>query len=405
MAKVTVVGQGYVGLPLALQVALVGHNVVGFDIDEFKIAQLKLGITQIPDVDSKVINLLLSENKYIPSCDPRLMNDSSVIVLAVPTPLDKKGHPDTSALVEAAHTVLKYCMPGTLIINESTSFPGTLRNLIKPIFEKKSEYNLLFGSAPERVDPGNAIWNLKNTARVVSGLDEIATQKTLDFYSSFCSNIQIVSSPEIAEAAKLFENTFRMVNIALVNELALICKNLKISTHEVLAAASTKPFGFMPFSPGIGVGGHCIPVDPIYLAYAAKLAGANSNLIELAHNLNSSMPKQVSELIKAELDNDLNGKNIQIVGIAYKPDVPDLRESPALELIRILRSEGARVIWCDPVVGEYKGELSSDLEATVDLGVILTPPRDLNFSIWHEANTQVLDISSNSKNYGWPKFL
>jgi UDP-N-acetyl-D-glucosamine dehydrogenase len=403
--KVTIVGQGYVGLPLALQVAMVGHSVVGFDIDQSKIEHLKQGITQIPDVDLKIISLLLSENRYIPSCDPKLMADSDVIVLAVPTPLDKKGKPDTSALVGAANIVAQYCMPGALIINESTSFPGTLRNLIHPIFEKKSNSNLLFSSAPERVDPGNNTWNLKNTARVVSGLNETATQKTLDFYSTFCSNIQIVSSPEIAETAKLFENTFRMVNIALVNELALICKNLRISTHEVLAAASTKPFGFMPFFPGIGVGGHCIPVDPMYLAYSAKLARANSDLIESAHDLNSSMPKQVSELIKAELDNDLSGKNIQIVGIAYKPDVPDLRESPALELMIILRSMGARVIWCDPVVGEYEGELSSDLDTTVDLGVILTPHRDLNFSVWREANTKVIDISSNSANYGWPKFL
>lgn len=215
--------------------------------------------------------------------------------------------------------------------------------------------------------------------------------------------MQKVSSSEIAEAAKVFENTFRMVNIALINEFALICKSLNIPTHEVIQAAATKPFGFMKFLPSIGVGGHCIPVDPMYLTYCAKKVGAESALINLAHNLNVAMPKKVSKIIEAELDNNLANKKIQLVGIAYKPDVSDLRESPALELIQELRKMGATVTWCDPLVGEFKGELSSDLETDIDLGVILAPHSNIDFSIWSRSRVKVLDMSVNSNNYGWDK--
>jgi UDP-N-acetyl-D-glucosamine dehydrogenase len=403
MARVTIVGQGYVGLPLAIEAAMVGHEVVGLDIDESKIFDLQRGITKIPDVESKVIRKLISDKSYLATTNPNSMADSDIIVLAVPTPLDISGNPDISFLINAAEVCAEYCNPTALIINESTSYPGTLRKVIEPIFQKNSKLNNIFASAPERVDPGNPQWNLKNTTRVVAGLTLSATEKASDFYSTFCNNVQKVSSPEVAEAAKLFENTFRMVNIALVNEFALICKNLNISTHEVLQAAATKPFGFMKFLPSIGVGGHCIPVDPMYLTYSAKKVGAESALINLAHNLNIAMPKKVSKIIEAELDNNLADKKIQIVGIAYKPDVSDLRESPALELIQELRKMGATVTWCDPFVGEFKGELSSNLETDIDLGVILAPHSNIDFSIWSRSRVKVLDMSVNSNNYGWDK--
>jgi UDP-N-acetyl-D-glucosamine dehydrogenase len=403
MSKVTIVGQGYVGLPLAIEAATAGHEVVGLDIDESKILDLQRGITKIPDVESKVIRKLISDKSYLATTNPNLMADSDIIVLAVPTPLDNSGNPDISFLIDAAGICAKYCNPTALIINESTSYPGTLRNVIEPIFQKNSRLNNIFASAPERVDPGNPQWNLKNTTRVVAGLTLSATEKTSDFYSTFCNNVQKVSSPEVAEAAKLFENTFRMVNIALVNEFALICKNLNISTHEVLQAAATKPFGFMKFLPSIGVGGHCIPVDPMYLTYSAKKVGAESALINLAHNLNIAMPKKVAKIIESELNNNLVNKKIQLVGIAYKPDVSDLRESPALELIQELRKMGATVTWCDPLVGEFRGELSSNLETDIDLGVILAPHSNIDFSIWSRSRVKVLDMSVNSNNYGWDK--
>jgi UDP-N-acetyl-D-glucosamine dehydrogenase len=403
MARVTIVGQGYVGLPLAIEAAMVGHEVVGLDIDESKILDLQRGITTIPDVESNIIRKLISDKSYLATTNPNSMADSDIIVLAVPTPLDISGNPDISFLIDAAEVCAEYCNPTALIINESTSYPGTLRKVIGPIFQKNSKLNNIFASAPERVDPGNPQWNLKNTTRIVAGLTLSATEKASDFYSTFCNNVQKVSSPEVAEAAKLFENTFRMVNIALVNEFALICKNLNISTHEILQAAATKPFGFMKFLPSIGVGGHCIPVDPMYLTYSAEKAGAESTLINLAHNLNIAMPKKVSKIIEAELDNNLVNKKIQLVGIAYKPDVSDLRESPALELIQELRKMGATVTWCDPLVGEYKGELSSNLETDIDLGVILAPHSNIDFSIWSRSRVKVLDMSVNSNNYGWDK--
>ena len=405
MSKVTIVGQGYVGLPLAIEAATAGHEVVGFDIDESKILDLQRGITKIPDLESKVIRKLISDKSYLATTNASLMADSDIIILAVPTPLDNSGNPDISFLVDAAGICAKHCNSTALIINESTSYPGTLRNVIEPIFKNNSRLNNIFASAPERVDPGNPQWNLKNTTRVVAGLTLSATEKASDFYSTFCNNVQKVSSPEVAEAAKLFENTFRMVNIALVNEFALICKNLNISTHEVLQAAGTKPFGFMKFLPSIGVGGHCIPVDPMYLTYSAKKVGAESALINLAHNLNIAMPKKVSKIIEAELDNNLVNKKIQLVGIAYKPDVSDLRESPALELIQELRKMGATVTWCDPFVGEFKGELSSNLETDIDLGVILAPHSNIDFSIWSRSRVKVLDMSVNSNNYGWDKSI
>jgi UDP-N-acetyl-D-glucosamine dehydrogenase len=403
MARVTIIGQGYVGLPLAIEAATAGHEVVGLDIDESKVLDLQKGITKIPDVESKVIKNLISKKSYIATSNPNSMADSDIIVLAVPTPLDNSGNPDLSLLIDAAGICAKHCNSTALIISESTSYPGTLRNVIEPIFKKNSRLDNIFASAPERVDPGNPKWNLKNTTRIVAGLTSSATEKAYEFYSTFCNNVKKVSSPEVAEAAKLFENTFRMVNIALVNEFALICKNLNISTHEVLQAAATKPFGFMKFLPSIGVGGHCIPVDPMYLTYSAEKVGAEFALINLAHNLNIAMPKKVSKIIEAELDNNLVNKKIQLAGIAYKPDVSDLRESPALELIQELRKMGATVTWCDPLVGEYKGELSSNLETDIDLGIILAPHSNIDFSIWSRSRVKVLDMSVNSNNYGWDK--
>jgi UDP-N-acetyl-D-glucosamine dehydrogenase len=401
--KISIIGQGYVGFPLSIQLALKNNVVVGVDSNESKILDLQNGVTNIPGVNFDELHKLISEKKYIPTFDPTLISDSDVIILAVPTPLNHDGNPDTSLLEAAAKTATKYAKANSLIVNESTSYPGTLRNLIKPIFDRNSDNQFLFASAPERVDPANSKWDLKNTPRVISGLSDEATDKAVAVYSSFCSQVHRASSPEVAEAAKIFENTFRMVNIALVNEFALIADKIGFSTQEAIFAASTKPFGFMPFYPSIGVGGHCIPVDPKYLSYLSKSVGANSDLIDLAHKINSDMPRNTAERIKSEIGGDLSNKRIQVAGIAYKPNVPDVRESPALELIKELINLGASVSWHDPVVIELNGEKSSILETDIDLGLILTPHTVLDLTPWKLAKTRVIDLSANGINYGWPK--
>ena len=401
--EISIIGQGYVGFPLSIQLALEKNTVIGFDNNKFKISNLQKGEVDIPGINSSVLNKLLDEKRFIPTLDPNLISNSDVIILAVPTPLNEFGNPDTSFLELAAKTVANYAKDKSLIINESTSYPGTLRNLIKPIFDKHSKNTFLFASAPERVDPANLNWDLKNTPRVIAGLSDEATDKAVSVYSSFCSQIHRASSPEVAEASKIFENTFRMVNIALVNEFALIANKIGFSTQEAISAASTKPFGFMPFYPSIGVGGHCIPVDPKYLSYLSKSVGANSDLIDLAHKINSEMPKKTAQRIMTEVGGDLSNKRIQVAGIAYKPNVPDVRESPALELIKELKSLGASVSWHDPVVIELNGEKSSILETDIDLGLILTPHTTLDLTPWKLAKTRVIDLSANGNNYGWPK--
>jgi UDP-N-acetyl-D-glucosamine dehydrogenase len=326
-------------------------------------------------------------------------------VLAVPTPLRIDGTPDTSFLESAAKLVAENCKPTVLVINESTSYPGTLRNLVKPIFTKNSLDQVTFASAPERVDPGNSKWNLENTLRVISGLTSDATEKSVEFYRTFCSEVIVVSSPEVAEASKLFENTFRMVNIALANEFSEISEKLGFSAYEAIEAASTKPFGFMAFYPSVGVGGHCIPIDPQYLSHVAKLAGADSSLIDKAHEINSHRPSKLAKRIKNELGGSLKNKKIQIVGIAYKPNVSDLRESPGIELLHELKKLGAVVTWHDPIVKEFNQEKSSDLDNDIDLGLIVTPHRTLNLLKWKESRVKVLDLSAGSNNLGWPKYF
>ena len=404
--RITVVGQGYVGLPISVCAAEAGHTVLGFDIDEKKISKLKLGISDSPEVSTdKLIDLQL-QNKIKFSSSIKDSSGSAIYIIAVPTPLDSEHKPDLSFLTSACGLIAQVIEPKSLIINESTSYIGTLRNLIKPIVDRQSGLtDLNYAVAPERIDPGNKFWSVKNTPRNIAGLTAIATQQSADFYSSFCDSVNVVSSPEVAECSKLFENTFRQVNIALVNELSEVANKLNFSTHEAIMAAATKPFGFMPFYPSIGVGGHCIPVDPSYLSYSAEMAGVDAKFIKLANQVNSAMPKSVNERIKDYLDGDLRGKNVQIAGISYKPDISDLRESPALDLINELETAGAIVTWHDPFVKEYKGKQSVPLSSEIDLGLIITPHSQIDFNFWKQINMKVLDLSANSNNYGLTKFL
>jgi UDP-N-acetyl-D-glucosamine dehydrogenase len=403
--KVAVIGQGYVGLTLAVGAAKSGLEVIGIDIDEDLISNLIIGNSKVPGVSNSVLSDLIKSKKYLPTSDFNNMNSSKVVVIAVPTPVDINRNPDLSFIIEASKSISKYLTSPALIINESTSYPGTLRNLIQSTIEETSTVKFEYAAAPERVDPANEEWQLSNTTRVVSGLTEIATERAIEFYSFFCSSIYRASSPEVAEAAKLFENTFRQVNIALVNEFSEIMSKLGISANEVVNAASSKPFGFMKFLPSIGVGGHCIPVDPEYLTYFAKSLGAHSKLTETANMLNLNRPRQVGNIIKNQLGTNFIGSQIQIVGIAYKTGVSDMRESPAIELISTLRGFGAKVKWHDPIVRNWKGEVSMPLDPDVNLGLIVTPHDEIDFSVWSKSGTKVLDLSVGSKNLGWPKIL
>jgi UDP-N-acetyl-D-glucosamine dehydrogenase len=404
--NVVVVGLGYVGLPLAVNAAKSGYKVYGFDISNKKIDELKNGITNSPEVNKSELLRLQKKGKIeFTSTIPRLENPS-IFVIAVPTPLDSDRVPDLSMLTTACELIAKVIVDKSLVINESTSYIGTLRNLIKPtISQLSTSSKILYAVAPERIDPGNNKWSLKNTPRVVAGLDEMATKATIDFYSRFCKSLHMAPAPEVAEAAKLFENTFRQVNIALVNELSNIADSLGFSTHATIKAASTKPFGFMPFYPSIGVGGHCIPVDPSYLEFSAKSVGVEAKFINLANRVNSNMPKIIAERIRVELGGDLSGKRIQIAGITYKPNIADIRESPALLLISELEELEAEVTYCDPYVGKLNGKVSEALSSNIDLGLIVTPHEEFDFSIWKKSNNKVFDLSATSKNFGWPKFL
>lgn len=404
--NICVIGQGYVGLPISIKAASAGHIVYGLDIDSLKIQQLRLGISTSPEVKMDQILTLQKSNKI--SFITELVGDLSieVFIIAVPTPLNEYREPEMKMLENACLTVAKFVQSNTLIINESTSYIGTLRNFIYPLIENNSSaINLRYAVAPERIDPGNNVWHLGNTPRIISGLDQIAINQAFKFYSTFCTQIHQVDKPEIAEAAKLIENTFRQVNIALVNELSQVASKFDFSLHDAINAASTKPFGFLPFYPSIGVGGHCIPVDPAYLSYSARQVGVESKFIDLANTTNLNMPAKVVSRIESQLNNKINGMNIQIAGIAYKTGISDIRESPALELIKILESKGSRVTYHDPLVSNWEHLYSVPLRADIDLGIIVTPHVQIDFTIWKESGTKVIDLSSSSNDYGWPKFL
>ena len=403
--QISIIGQGYVGLSLAMSAINVGYKVIGFDLNSELVEQLKVGETEVPGILSKSIIESISSGLYIPTIDPNDINGSEIIVIAVPTPLDNERQPDLSFVKSAAEVISQVVVGKALVINESTSYPGTLREIIKVICDKSVNAVFNYASAPERIDPGNTHWTIENTPRVVAGITKEASDLAIDFYKSFCSSVYHAESVEIAEASKLFENTFRQINIALVNEFSTICHTLGFSAHSAIKAAATKPFGFMPFYPSIGVGGHCIPVDPTFLSFKAKEVGVSADFIDLANSTNFQMPKKVALNIKNYFNGSLEGKKIQVAGIAYKKGVSDMRESPAIKLIIELESLGAKVSWHDPVVQRFNGKYSVPLDPDSDIGLIITPHQQIDFSIWHNAGTKVLDLSADSKNYGWSKFF
>jgi len=370
--KVSIIGQGYVGLTISV-FAAAHHEVIGFDKNQEVVDALNQGKSHIEGVESSDLARFVASGKYKATTDASQIADSDVVVIAVPTPLTKDRKPDLAFVEAACRTIGENLKTSALIINESTSFPGTVRNLIKPEIKKYSGGSVehMYAVSPERVDPGRTDWNQKNTPRLYAGLTQEASNAVRDFYSTFCDNLVEVSSPEVAEAAKLFENTFRQVNIALVNEFAQIAHALGISVYETLDAAATKPYGFMKFMPSAGVGGHCIPVDPSYLAHTAAGLGVPATFIERANEVNLEMAKYVVDRVTSDNGGSLKGKSVQVVGVAYKPNVADVRETPAELVIEELKRAGASVSWSDDLVFSWMGQASSPLGGS-DIAIVVT---------------------------------
>jgi UDP-N-acetyl-D-glucosamine dehydrogenase len=366
--RVAIIGQGYVGLTIAVGAAGAGHSVIGFDVNPALVDQLNAGKSHIEGISDKDLGSFIAAGSYAASADASILDGSDVIVIAVPTPLDDQRNPDLSYVHAAAELIQKNVKSPALIVNESTSYPGTLRN---EIAARIAGMDHLYASSPERVDPGNAEWGTKNTPRLIGGLTPAAVAKAKEFYGSFCDTIIEVSSPEVAEAAKIFENTFRQVNIALVNEFAQIADALGISGREVLDAAATKPYGFMPFNPGPGVGGHCIPVDPSYLEHVANQVGVPATFIKRANEVNLAMPAYVVKRVIAGNGGSIKGKKVVVIGVSYKSNVADTRETPAAAVIDLLREQGATVTWHDDLVVNWRGETSSPI-AGADIAVVVT---------------------------------
>ncbi len=407
-ATVGVIGQGYVGLPLAVEFAAAGFTAIGLDTDLDRVAALALGRSHIQDVDAGRLQELIRRGRYRPTADPGVLAGCDAIVICVPTPLGKTKDPDISFVMAAAEQVARHLRAGQLVVLESTTYPGTTQELLLPLFEAKglragADFHLAF--SPERIDPGNRSFRVGDIPKLVGGVTPACTRIAVELYRTVIARVAEVSSPMVAELAKLYENVFRNVNIALANEFALMCRRLGVATREVIEAAATKPFGFLPFYPGPGIGGHCIGIDPIYLAWKMRLTGFDSRFIQLADEVNRSMPAHTVALV-AEALNDrrraLNGSRILALGVAYKRGVGDTRESPALEVIARLRRLGADVAYADPHVPAVTidGASLKAIEPTpaelaaADCVVILTDHAEFDYRTIVEAAPLVVDPRS-----------
>jgi UDP-N-acetyl-D-glucosamine dehydrogenase len=380
--NVTIVGQGYVGLPLAIAASQAGYLVFGLDHNAGKVALLNSGKSIIEDLTDDVIKKSIDSKLFLPTTDQSVISRSEVVLICVPTPLSDDHKPDLALLISAITMVGKNLKSGTLVILESTIEPGTCRNIALPILLEESGLKMdeiEVAYSPERIDPANKRWGIRNTPKLVAGLTENSTKRALAFYEKFVDSITICSSVEIAETAKLLENSFRFINISFVNELAMFCEKIKIDVNEVISTAATKPYGYMPFYPSIGVGGHCIPVDPLYLANSTKTVGVPSRFIDLADQINQEMPGYFVRRAEAKI-NGLKNKKVLVVGVSYKPNVADVRESPVESLISSLKQKGAQVSWHDDLVKEWKGEKSLALSNDFDLAIIATPHDYLDLS-------------------------
>jgi UDP-N-acetyl-D-glucosamine dehydrogenase len=382
-----IVGMGYVGLPLAVEFAEAGFRVIGVDVSAQKVEKLNDGISYIPDIPSDRLKPLVRDGKLVATTNYAGLLDADTVNICVPTPLRKTKDPDMSYIISAVDEVAKICHDGMLVILESTTYPGTTEEIIVPRLQARGfepGENVFVAFSPERIDPGNQQFGVRNTPKVVGGVTTDCTEIAAALYETAVDQVVCVSSPTAAEMVKLLENTFRAVNIGLVNEMALMCDKLDLDVWEVIEAAATKPFGFMPFFPGPGLGGHCIPVDPHYLSWKLKTLNYTARFIELASEVNTSMPLYVLDKITDALNDDakaVRGSQVVVLGVAYKADVDDVRESPALDIISLLRAKGANVRYHDPYVPYIyledrqemnTSEYGSDLLESADCVVILT---------------------------------
>jgi UDP-N-acetyl-D-glucosamine dehydrogenase len=402
---VAIVGAGYVGLPLARVFADAGKSVLLVDVDADRVAQLNRGESYIEDVPSETLGPLVEDRRISATTNYDELREADAILIALPTPLSRQREPDLRILVSAAEEVAKRLRPGHLVVLESTTYPGTTREQVLPALEMGSglraghDFHLAF--SPERVDPGREDWTTKTVTKVVGGIDEGSTAAAVALYSSAIDVVHPVSSPEAAELTKLLENIFRSVNIALVNELAQLCDRMNIDVWEVIDAAATKPFGFMPFKPGPGLGGHCIPIDPFYLTWKAREYGFYTEFIELAGKVNESMPyycrSVVSQALNHSRQRSLKGSRILVLGVAYKPDISDTRESPAVKLISLLQNAGADVDYHDPHVPSFTENgvtmSSSPLHAgAYDCVVVVTNHSGIDYDQLVEDSNLVVDL-------------
>jgi UDP-N-acetyl-D-glucosamine dehydrogenase len=421
-AIVGVIGLGYVGLPLAVEFGRGGFQVIGFEVDEPRIEIINQGRSYIPDVPSDIVQSLVERGKLSATNDFSELAKTDAVIICVPTPLRKTKEPDISYILSAAEQVRKHIKPPQLIILESTTYPGTTDEVLLSMleergFELNKDFYLAF--SPERVDPGNKQFQTHNIPKVVGGVSAVSTEIAAALYQTIVERVHKVSSARVAETAKLLENTFRSVNIALVNELAQLCYHLGIDSWEVISAAATKPFGFMAFYPGPGIGGHCIPLDPHYLSWKARLHGFEARFIGLAEEVNSHMPRHVVQLIQDGLNSQskpLKGSRVLVLGVAYKRDINDVRESPALGIVEQLLSKGAEVSYHDPFVAEMRldregGEgtltssaLTDEALSNCDCAVILTDHSGVDYSRAMRLSPLIIDTRNITRKLGMPEF-
>lgn len=414
-ARIGVLGLGYVGLPLAVRAAALGFNVIGFDVSPSKVEQLNSGQSYIVDVPSARLADMVGSGALTATTDMGRLAECDVITICVPTPLTHTRDPDLRYIETAGNTIARHMRPGQLVVLESTTYPGTTREVLQPLLERSGlrvgeQFFLAF--SPERVDPGQTSskgWTVENTPKVIGGATADCSSLAAAFYSQITKTVVPVSSPDVAELTKLFENIFRAVNIALVNELALLCDRMNLNVWEVIEAAATKPYGFMKFTPGPGLGGHCIPIDPFYLTWKAREFDLATRFIELAGEINTQMPRHVHELVVRALNRRrkaLNGSTVLLLGIAYKPDVDDYRESPAFKVLDLLEADGAQVICCDPHVSEFETEhgrrgattpLSDELLHSCDCVVIITSHQAFDIARIVELAPAVIDTRNATR--------
>ncbi len=414
-ARVGVVGLGYVGLPLAVEFAKAGFEVVGIDLSESKVGNVNKGESYIGDIHSEELKPLVESGKLRATTDFSAITDLDTVNICVPTPLRKTKDPDMSYIVAATQEIARFFHKGLLVILESTTYPGTTAELVLPMLEKSQlkvgeDFFLCF--SPERVDPGNAKFQTRNIPKVVGGTTKTCTEVGRLFYAQALETVIPVSSTQVAEMVKLLENTFRMINIGLVNEIAIMCDGMDINVWEVIYAASTKPFGFMPFYPGPGLGGHCIPIDPFYLSWKSKQAGIEARFIELAGQINGQMPHFVVAKIQNALNDHskpIKGSRIHIYGVSYKRDIDDVRESPALDIMLLLKRRGAEISYTDPHVPKLQLDgialQSEDSVKDADCVVVVTDHSDFDYASLVEKARLVVDTRNALKNYTSDKIV